>query len=103
MVAAFRRRLLQTDPNGYIATCHAVGNVDWLDRLAAIRCPTLVIAGVQDVGAPVSMSEAMKALIPGAELVVIDEASHLSVVEQPAAFEPALRGLLARLEPAPKR
>ena len=30
--------------------------------------------------------EAMQQRIPGAELVVIDDAAHLSVVEQPAAL-----------------
>ena len=63
-----------------------------------IRCPTLVIAGAEDVGAPVAMSEAMAERIPGAELVVIDDASHLSVVEQPAQFGHALHSLLDRLK-----
>jgi 3-oxoadipate enol-lactonase len=98
VVAAYRRGLLRTDAAGYAANCPAVRDVDWLDRLAEIRCPTLVIAGGQDVGAPVAMSEAMKERIPGAELVVIDAASHLSVVEQPAAFEAALGRFLARVE-----
>jgi 3-oxoadipate enol-lactonase len=97
-VANFRRQLLQTDLAGYVATCHAVGSVDWLDRLPEIRCPTLVIAGGQDVGAPVAMSEAMVAGIAGAKLVLIDDAAHLSVVEEPAAFAAALDKFLARVE-----
>ena len=98
VVGAYRRRLLRTDPAGYAANCPAVRDVDWLDRLAEIRCPTLVIAGAEDVGAPVAMSEAMQRRIPGAELVVIEAAAHLSVVEQPAAFEAALERFLARVE-----
>jgi 3-oxoadipate enol-lactonase len=74
-----------------------VRGVDWLDRLAQIRCPTLVIAGAEDVGAPVAMSEAMATRIPGAELVVIEGASHLSVVEQPEAFAQAVERFLARV------
>jgi 3-oxoadipate enol-lactonase len=101
VVAGYRRRLLLTDPAGYAANCPAIRDVDWLDRLGEIRCPTLVIAGAQDVGAPVAMSEAMKERIPNAELVVIDAASHLSVVEQPAAFEAALDRFLARLDGGP--
>ena len=97
IVAAYRRQLLQTDPAGYAAACPAVRDVDWLDRLASIRCPTLVIAGREDVGAPVALSEAMQQRIPGAELVVIDEAAHLSVVEQPAAFGAAIDRFLARV------
>jgi len=96
-VAGFRSRVLRTDAAGYVACCHAVAKVDWLERLRGVRCPSLVIAGALDVGAPVAMSQAMVERIPGAELVVIDAASHLSVVEQPAAFAAALDAFLRRL------
>lgn len=96
-VASFRSRVLRTDATGYVACCHAVANVDWLERLRGVRCPTLVMAGALDVGAPVAMSQAMAERIPGAELVVFDQASHLSVAEQPAAFEAALDAFLRRV------
>jgi 3-oxoadipate enol-lactonase len=96
-VAGFRSRVLRNDPAGYAATCAAVAGVDWLESLKQVRCPTLVIAGALDVGAPVAMSQAMADRIPGAELVVFDEASHLSVAEQPAQFVQALQRFLARV------
>jgi len=96
-VAAFRAKVLQSDPAGYAATCAAVGGVDWLERLNTVKCPTLIIAGALDVGAPPAMSQAMAERIPGAELVILDEASHLSVVEQPAQFAQTLQGFLARV------
>ncbi|HWI11879.1 MAG TPA: alpha/beta fold hydrolase [Burkholderiaceae bacterium] len=96
-VAGFRSRVLRTDAAGYVACCHAVANVDWLERLRSVRCPTLVIAGALDVGAPVAMSQAMAERIPQAELVVLDNASHLSAVEQPAAFAATLGAFLRRL------
>ena len=96
-VAAFRALLLRGDAAGYAACSHAVAGVDWLDRLAQIRCPTLVIAGALDVGAPVAMSQAIVERIDGAELVVLQDAAHLGVVEQPAAFGAALVRLLARV------
>ena len=97
VVDVFRRRLLRTDAAGYAACCHAVAGVEWLDRLGQVRCPTLVIAGALDVGAPVAMSQAMAERIVGAELVVFDGASHLSVTEQPVLFAQTLRRFLARL------
>lgn len=97
VVAAFGAKVLHSDPVGYAASCRAVGGVDWLERLGAIACPTLVIAGKLDVGAPVAMSQAIVERIPGAELVVFDDASHLSVVEQPAAFSGALDAFVRRL------
>ena len=97
VVAAFRAKVLRSDPAGYAACCAAVGGVDWLERLSAVTCPTLIVAGALDVGAPPAMSQAMAEKIPGAELVVFDEASHLSVAEQPALFAQTLNSFLARI------
>ena len=96
-VAGFRATLLRSDAAGYVACCHAVAAVDWLDRLAQVRCPTLVIAGAQDVGAPLAMSQAIAERIAGSELVVLDDASHLSVAEVPALFAQHLQRFLAGL------
>jgi 3-oxoadipate enol-lactonase len=96
-VAAARADVLRCDPAGYAACCQAVGGVDWLGRLNTVKCPTLIIAGALDVGAPVAMSQAMAERIPGAELVVFDEASHLSVAEQPVLFAQTLQRFLKTL------
>ena len=96
-VEAARQTVLRCDPVGYAACCQAVGGVNWLDRLSSVSCPTLIIAGALDVGAPVAMSQAMAERIPGAELVVFDETSHLSVAEQPAQFAQRLQDFLARV------
>ncbi|HUH87998.1 MAG TPA: 3-oxoadipate enol-lactonase [Pusillimonas sp.] len=97
-VAAYRKRLVTTDSEGYIGCCNAVGTVDTTDRLPQVKAPTLVIAGALDQGAPVSMSETMAAQIPGAKLVVLEDASHLAVAEQPKAFEQAVTQFLSELK-----
>ncbi len=94
-VAQARATLLRTKADGYVAACHAVAGVNWLDRLAQIKCPTLILAGALDVGAPVALSEAMAAQIAGSKLVVMPDASHLSVMEQPVGFSRELRSFLA--------
>ncbi len=94
--AAVRAQLLRADAAGYAASCQAIRHVDWLDALAQVRCPTLVLAGARDVGATPAMGQAIAERIPGAQFEVFDEASHLSSAEQPARFEAAVRGLLAR-------
>ncbi len=88
---------MRCSPKGYAASCHAVGQVDWLGELHRVKCPALVIAGALDVGAPVAMSEAIAQRISGSELVVVDGAAHLNVTEQPAAFSSALDTFLARI------
>ena len=97
VVDSFRRRVLRTDAAGYVSNCHAVAGVDWLDRLPRLTCPTLVVAGGLDAGAPVSMSEAIVERIAGARLLVLSQASHLSVVEEPVLFASAVRGFIDAL------
>lgn len=55
-------------------------------RLHRITVPTLLIWGASDGVVPVAYAEAYRALIPGAQLVVIPEAGHLPHVEQPEAL-----------------
>lgn len=59
--------------------------------LGAVQVPTLVICGAEDTLTPPADSEAMAATIPGAQLVMIPNAGHLSNLEQPNAFNEALR------------
>lgn len=97
LASTLRNRLLRSDPAGYVAACHAVAGVDWLDALGTVRCPTLVIAGGRDAGATPAMGEAMAAAVPGARFELLAEASHLSVAECPAAFSGLLHDFLGRL------
>lgn len=85
-----------TRPEGYVGCCHAIKQINITDRLGAVTCPTHIIVGDQDVGTPVAMSKAIQQAIPGAGLDVIASASHLSNLEQPAAFNQSLDGFLAR-------
>ncbi|GAP33781.1 bifunctional 4-carboxymuconolactone decarboxylase/3-oxoadipate enol-lactonase PcaCD [Piscinibacter sakaiensis] len=95
---ALRATLLRCDPAGYAAASAAVAGVDWLDALPALRCPTLVIAGERDVGAPPEMARAMADAIPGARLELLADASHLSVAESAWRFGELLRGFLAGID-----
>jgi 3-oxoadipate enol-lactonase len=95
-VAQWRSRVLATDPQGYVACCHAVAGVNTTERLAQIKVPTLVIAGELDLGTPVSMASTITECMSGAQLVVLPQASHLSVLEQPEAFRLAIEDWLAQ-------
>jgi len=96
-VARFRRRVVSTDVVGYTGCCNAVGTVDTTERLGGISVPTLVIAGELDQGTPVGMSQTLQQGIPDASLVVLANASHLSAIEQPAAFAASVSGFIAKL------
>jgi len=65
--------------------------------LAAIAVPTLIIVGEQDALTPPRDSEIMRDAIPGAQLVTLPNAAHLANLEQPAAFNRAVREFLQTL------
>lgn len=67
---------------------------DRTGELAAIRCPTLVIAGARDQVVPIDEMRGMSAAIPQARFVALDGAGHLANLEAPAPFEAALAAFL---------
>lgn len=63
--------------------------------LAALRCPTLLLCGRQDAWSPLERHREMHAMVPGSELVVVEDAGHMTTMEQPDAVSAALRRWLA--------
>jgi len=82
---------------GYAGCCHAISKIDLTAKLGAIRVPTLVIVGREDMGTPVAMAEAIHRGIAGSELAVLDSAAHFSNVEQAPAFNRALDAFYKRV------
>ncbi|MBW8893087.1 MAG: alpha/beta hydrolase [Burkholderiales bacterium] len=68
----------------------------------ALECPALVVCGREDKVTPPERSEQMAHLIKGdVELVLVPQAGHLAMLEQPAAvIEPFLRWL-SKVDAAP--
>ena len=73
----------------------AIGRADSRALLPSIRCPTLVLGGMQDALLPPPLSEEMAAAIPGARLVLLDDCGHCANLEQPEAVSAALAQWLA--------
>ena len=63
--------------------------------LSAIDVPTLVVTSAGDTLIPASVTAAIASHVPGAELVTIPDAGHLSNLEAPAAFNEAVGGFVA--------
>ncbi|MDA9008734.1 alpha/beta hydrolase [Alphaproteobacteria bacterium] len=81
----------------YRASMKAIVQFDMRYDLQAILVPTLVLAGEKDTNAPAPMMEKMAAKIPGAKYTVLPGAGHLSNLEQPDAFNAALKVFLEAL------
>jgi 3-oxoadipate enol-lactonase len=90
-IARMRDVLVKASPDGYAACCAAIRDYDARPELAAIRAPTLAIAGAHDGPTPPSDLRFIAEHVPGARYVELD-AAHLSNVEQPSDFVAALVG-----------
>jgi 3-oxoadipate enol-lactonase len=82
------------DPAAYRIGAEAVWLADERDRAEAIRVPTLVIVGDQDLITPVELSNELVDLIPDASMQVIAGAGHLANIEKPETFNRAVEDFI---------
>jgi 3-oxoadipate enol-lactonase len=82
VAARMRAMIAATPPEGYAGCCDAIGAMDQLEDVRAIRAPTLVIAGRRDNATPPAHGERIAERIPGARLELVD-AAHLANYERP--------------------
>lgn len=72
-----------TDSRAHAAACTALGALDATAALGDIRARTLVLAGDQDYATPPAMAETLATGIPDAELHILPDTRHLSLIERP--------------------
>jgi 3-oxoadipate enol-lactonase len=89
VVEQLMTELRKVSARGYAEACAALRDWDLSAELAAVRAPTLVIAGAGDISTPVQRAEELVTGIEGADLLVLD-AGHLSNVEQAEDFTTAV-------------
>ncbi len=76
---------------GVRVALNALGPADLRPVLDTIVVPTLLLYGGADQRSPVSVGQDLQARIPGSTLVVLPGAPHLANLEQPHAFNQAVR------------
>jgi 3-oxoadipate enol-lactonase len=79
-----------------------MGRPDSTPLLPSIAVPTLVLCGDEDVLTPPSDSEALYRGIPGARLVILPGAGHLSNIEVPELFSRAQNAFVATIPSNPR-
>jgi pimeloyl-ACP methyl ester carboxylesterase len=72
---------------------------DSFDSLRTVDVPALVIVGEEDALTPPGEARALADAIPGAQLVVVEQAGHLSSLEAPDVFNAALSSFLGGFLP----
>ena len=85
-LAGWRNMLTRTPAEGYIGCSRAIAATDYREQTAKLTLPTLAIAGVEDGSTPPDLVRETADLIPGSHYELIDNAAHLTCVEQTATF-----------------
>lgn len=68
---------------------------NWSDaELAKITVPTAVVLGDHDEAITRAHTEHMAAVIPGARLVILKDASHFAMLQDPAGYNKAVRDFI---------
>ena len=88
------RHLAQMDPLVFVRTLDSLARHTCWDHLAHVDVPTLVVAGEKDKFTPLRLSRQMAQAIPGAEFLLVPQATHTAPLEQPELVELRLERFL---------
>ncbi len=90
-------RMAQTRPTVFYGDFLACDQFDVSGQVNQIRQPALVLCGAEDRLTPPRLSEFLAGQIPNAKLVVVPQAGHMVMLEQPQVVAAALARFLGSL------
>jgi len=88
------RMLSETPSEVWASLLPALLGLDVTKVLDVIDVPTLVVAGTHDKLTPPGAADRIASAVKGAELVVIRDSGHMSMLERPLSFNAHLREFL---------
>ena len=95
-LAFVRESLMRQDPQAYARSCEALAASRACDA-DALRCPTLLVTGDEDVVAPPQAVRLMQERIANSELHVLHGCGHWTPLEKPEECSDLLKRFYARL------
>jgi len=96
-----RRALLEIGPEVLFGDLAACDRFDAMGRLREIGVPTLVTVGTLDQLTPPKYARFLAEHIPNAQLVLIEGAGHMVMLERPAEMAGAVQEFLKNVTDAP--
>jgi len=91
-----QQQMLQVAPQTIHDDFVACNAFDVMERLAQVRCPTLIICGTQDALTPPKYSSFLAERIAGSELMLVEGGGHMVMVEKANEVAEAIASALAR-------
>lgn len=89
-----RQRMSEMRPAVLHGDFLACNEFDVMSRLHEVHVPTLILCGVDDQMTPAKYSQHLHTQLPDSKLIIIPEAGHMVMLEQPEAFTHALAEFL---------
>ena len=84
-----------TSVNGYIGSCSAIKELDYLKEIGKVKNDFLFISGENDVGAPALSMEEMHHLTPNSKYACISGVAHVFNLEKPDEVNKILDNFLS--------
>ena len=98
VVTRVREMILRSDPRAAAAAQHGVAaRRDYSNDLSKINLPAFVIVGREDSIRPVSDAQFMHDRIPDSRLEIIEDAAHMTNMEQPEIFNDKVLKFLEKI------
>lgn len=94
MIDRAAKSLMLQNPEFHASMWDMIAGLDMEAQLPSITCPTLVVAGTEDVNAPVAAGARITDLISGAALHEMAGVAHFPPFEAPVEFNARLRSFL---------
>ena len=88
--ATLKQEILQSDPKVYRGAMRALGFYNVVGRLKELSLPVLVVSGENDTTVPLKNQYYLAEHIKGAQHVLIPEAGHAVIADQPERFNQVL-------------
>jgi len=89
-----KKEFLKTAPNVCYDDFKICDEFDTLDKTGLIEIPCLILVGKEDEMTPVKYSEFFHKKIKNSELVIIDNAGHLVMIDQPMKLNEAIENYI---------
>lgn len=97
LVASTRAMVASANIDSIVAGLEAIRDrSDSTPQLSTINVPTLIVCGEEDAITPAKEMRDLAAVIPGAELEIVEGAGHLANLERPVEFNAAILRFLSR-------
>ena len=84
-----------TPVDGYAGCSYSIPRINYTSQLKTVGAPILVMTDRNDPATTVEMAEQIHESAPGSSLSIIEDAAHLSNMEQPKAFNNAIQRFLS--------